>query len=89
MTASDRLRAAAQKIRDTAGVAERMQPSWEDFARSCRYDGTGAHVALWSPPVALAVADWLEDIAADKDSGLACIHPRALDVADLILGDTE
>jgi hypothetical protein len=33
-----------------------------------------------------ALAALLDDVAADKDSGLATIHPRLLDLADLILG---
>jgi hypothetical protein len=63
------------------------------------HDGTGdvvEHIdeeladyfTTMSPPIALAVADLLDDVAADKDSGLATIHPRLLDLADLILGDT-
>jgi hypothetical protein len=47
----------------------------------------GSLIALLAnPPVALAVADLLDDVAADKDSGLATIHPRLLDLANLILG---
>jgi hypothetical protein len=37
---------------------------------------------------AAILADFLDDVAADKDSGLTTIHPRLLDLADLILGDT-
>jgi hypothetical protein len=92
MTIADRLRAAATKIRDTA---EAVQPEGAlTLLRRVRLDAryTGqigadaAQIALWSPPVALAVADLLDDVAADKDSGLATIHPRLLDLADLILG---
>jgi hypothetical protein len=94
VTNADRLREAATKIRDTA---EAVQPEGAlTLLRSVRVDAryTGqigadaAQIALWSPPVALVVADLLDDVAADKDSGLATIHPRLLDLADLILGDT-
>jgi hypothetical protein len=92
VSSADRLREAAAKIRDTA---EAVQPEGAlTLLRSVRVDAryTGqigadaAQIALWSPPVALVVADFLDDVAADKDSGLATIHPRLLDLAGLILG---
>jgi hypothetical protein len=36
---------------------------------------------------AMVLADLLEDVAADKDSGLSTIHPRLLDLANLITED--
>jgi hypothetical protein len=91
MSSADRLREAAAKARDTAnGALEGTTDDWwgpEDYRDSVG-PGDAEHIALWSPPVAIAVADLLDDVAADKDSGLATIHPRLLDLADLILGDT-
>jgi hypothetical protein len=84
VTNADRLREAATKIRDTA---EAVQPEGAlTLLRSVRVDAryTGqigadaAQIALWSPPVALVVADLLDDVAADKDSGLAPLPPRLL-----------
>lgn len=46
-----------------------------------------SHIALWSPPVALAVADWLDVEAKSVESDLGMyVQPEALVVADLILG---
>lgn len=71
-----RLRAAAQKVRDLAEAAARegMEPygagpplpvsKWAALYGDDYLGGPGgAHVALWSPPVALAVAAWLESEA--------------------------
>jgi hypothetical protein len=41
---------------------------------------------LSSRDFAYTLADLLEDVAAAKDAGEATIHPRLLDLADLILG---
>jgi uncharacterized membrane protein len=97
MTSADQLRAAAGKIRETAKATTQgeeepwfvVRPGacvtvWDGFVAA--YEEDAPHIALWSPPVALAVADLLDDVAADKDSGLTAIHPRLLDLADLILG---
>jgi hypothetical protein len=98
MTSADRLRAAAGKIRETAEPAwdvDTSQAGWHTHdgmaqmlsnAEVAWPSEDAAHIALWSPPVALAVADLMDDVAADKDSGLATIHPRLLDLANLILG---
>lgn len=44
---------------------------------------TGAHIALWSPVVALAVAAWLESAAVDAELVGAC--PQAVAVARAVL----
>lgn len=48
------------------------------------------HIILWSPPVALAIAEWLEQtalvMAKYQDR---TIRKRALAVADVILGDKQ
>lgn len=68
MTAADLLRRAARLVRETA----RGGQPWHLTGRSVsRADGSevaysalhAAHIALWSPPVALAVAGWLEQHA--------------------------
>lgn len=95
MTSTDRLRAAAQKIRDTAQATYDGPTRWYERGdlineldpASDVPAADDAHIALWSPALALEVADWLDDIAADKDSGLATIHPRALTLANHILGE--
>lgn len=85
---ADRLRQAAQKIRD-------MVKRYEDASRDDpSYAWMAAREELMRlgftrRDVALAVADWLDDIAADKAEGVGCIHPRALDLVDLILGGAE
>lgn len=56
-------------------------------AAAVLHDG-GAVAARQSTAFALALSEWLDEIAADKDAGAGCIHPRALDLANLILGDT-
>jgi hypothetical protein len=99
---SERLREAAQKIRVTAQDATSAVGlgKWVAVLTGNGYgvdasiynalDGASEevanHAALWSPPVALAVAEWLDDVAADAAEGIGSVHPRALDVADLILG---
>lgn len=94
MTAADRLRQAAQKIRETSGalVIDEWYGAQDDDAA---WQGDGAdHIALWSPPVALAVADWLEFTAFNDDLRKASgrdhagvpVPSHAAAVADLILG---
>jgi hypothetical protein len=86
---SDRLRQAAQKIRETAATTKfSTSEVWAVGARATLPVGAYVidHIALWSPPVALAVAEWLDDVAADAAEGIGSVHPRALDVTDLILG---
>jgi hypothetical protein len=54
-------------------------------------DGPDAeHIASWHPAVALAVADWLDDMArlsADGDSGGPLVARHALAVATAYLGE--
>ena len=47
---------------------------------------TGIYIALMGPPVALALADWLDDTASEVESH-ATWSEHALAVADAILGD--
>lgn len=53
-------------------------------------DGTAAHIVLWHPPVALAVADWLDATAEARERHLTVMDSQvvemALALADLILG---
>lgn len=93
MTTADRVRQAAAKIRETAHTADRVMPDeWHVAADLERYhsfdEEDAAHITLWSPAVALVLADWLDGIAADKTAGRGTIHPRAIDLTNLILGDT-
>lgn len=60
--------------------------------------GDGEHIASWSPPVALAVADWLEKRGADYDEMTTGLPPalvaatartdHALKVARAYLGES-
>lgn len=49
-------------------------------------DADAAHIALWHPAVALAVADWLDAIVERDPSGQSVEAEPALRVARLILG---
>jgi hypothetical protein len=85
MTA-DRLRQAAQKIR---GAADGLPSEWYEPNNYNEWGTVGIdHIALWSPPVALAVADWLDSEAAPSTEP-KYRHPEALRVANLILGDAS
>jgi hypothetical protein len=99
---ADRLRQAAQKIRETADAARDCTGAGDWFTRlngSAQYTvassgGTvcndsneeeAEHIALWSPSVALAVADWLDREAQVTRWPLTSLDaPMA--VVDLILG---
>jgi hypothetical protein len=104
---SERLRQAAQKIRETAQDATSAVGlgKWVAVLTGNGYgvdasiynalDGASEevanHAALWSPPVALAVADWLEYEASRETYHLAEFGYRvapnqANAVADAILG---
>jgi hypothetical protein len=88
---SDRLRLAAQKIRGTAETAAYGQ--WHKVGDLPVFAGEdAAHIALWSPPVAMAVADWL-DADANRLDQIQPIYASDPDfprqtfaVANLILG---
>lgn len=123
MTPAERLRAAATRLRERAGVP--YGPPWtsdgtggvntaadleDDLVGPTIYVNGGlyanqnkvaAYIAMMSPPVALALADWLDDLAAGwpwDDDG-TCVwddgtpmrleespDTYALAVADEILG---
>lgn len=126
MTPAERLRAAAEKIREAANRAKRddpmlfnegvkaaptidpdndgwlvcydmADPDFDSTVAALPYDYHGAlatFFALWSPDVALAVADWLDnealvvdDLEAGTSStvGWVAVGP-AFALADLILG---
>jgi hypothetical protein len=88
MTTADRVHQAATKIRAAAKAVE--ADAQERHARI--YAGPRVlelrRLGFDRTDVALAVADWLDAVAADKTAGLGCIHPRAIDLTNLILGDT-
>ena len=113
MTTAERLRAAAEKIRETAAGAVPVLPAFNRWGVTSdplgvhvengdgkgriammvggdRLDGRGHdtahHIALWSPPVALAVADWLDGEAANLDMDAMSGCDAAAAFADLILG---
>jgi hypothetical protein len=89
MTTADRVHQAAAKIRKAANKTS--EGDWFDSTELGGWldeGGDAEYVALMSPPVALAVAEWLDATAADKTAGLGTIHPRAIDLTNLILGDT-
>ena len=98
MTPAERLRAAATWLRE---VAEDATPgSWEVIGGGEYLQGpdilvgggvgsttaTNAdYIAMMHPPVALALADWLDDTATEVESH-ATYSPDALRVADAVLG---
>jgi hypothetical protein len=101
----ERLRQAAQKIREAARLPMEMSDAgeepwfrvkspeervvttkWDLFADA--YPEDAALIALMAaPPVALAVADWLDTAADADDVPLIGPEPDATRVADLILGE--
>jgi hypothetical protein len=90
---SERLREAAQKIRETAEAVqtETIPAGWtaEGFHYvSGLLEGDLEHITLWSPTVALAVADWLDEEAAHWSPSLVYRCRNALTVADAILERT-
>ncbi len=125
MTPAERLRAAAEKIRETAKAFAAQEGSvmdfplaaiptldpdnngwvvyydypdadWDTTIAQTPYDYTGEgarHIALWSPPVALAVADlldaqarYVDDVAMMFGEADHETDAGALALADLILG---
>jgi hypothetical protein len=100
------LRRAATLMRERAEAAVYVyaeghakagqQVPWFDAADAYSFDDTdGPHIIGMSPAVALAVADWLDEVAADLDEwdGLRQVgfagqmHDRALAVARAYLGE--
>ncbi len=55
----------------------------------CARQDEAEHIASWSPPAALAVADWLEVIADSKPLGFAPGFDQALKVARAYLGEGD
>jgi hypothetical protein len=96
-TSAGRLREAAQKIREMAEPAGRLPAGWfkpapDDVVRPRVQGGViRDHIVVWSPPVALAVADWLEVTAVhiDPDESMSRSESEvwfsALNVAEGIL----
>jgi hypothetical protein len=107
----DLLRRAAKQMRTAAQGAEKQYTApWHDEASEVidRKGYTVAdvcddgdvnylteHIASWHPAVALAVADWLDDEAADTEEWneqtgeSRPVNPYALAVARAYLGETE
>ena len=88
---ADRFREAAALLRERA---EKVDPStgWSFSDGGTRDDGTRPgdsalieFITMMSPPVALALADWLDDTAGEVESH-ATWSEHALAVADAILG---
>ena len=52
-------------------------------------DDEAEHIASWHPAVALAVADWLEQVAEDGPFLTAQVKDKALAVARAYLGETS
>ena len=117
MTADERLRAAATRLREVAGAA--TPGPWEVIGGGEYLQGPGilvgggvgsttatnaACIAMMHPPVALALAGWLDDLAAGwpwDDDG-TCVwddgtpmrleespDTHALAVADAVLGGEQ
>jgi hypothetical protein len=83
---ADRLRKAAAKIRETADGLT----SWYEIGDDLGWAGNAeAQIALWSPTVARAVADWLDREAHDEDAGLRSkFVSEAYVLAFTVLGGT-
>lgn len=111
MSPAERLRAAATRLREVAGDAtpgpwDHVVGASEDHAWverrhtetvvTTRDIGTSAYIAMMHPPVALALADWLDDeagfidaIKAHADGDPSVLAPHALAVADAVLGSEQ
>lgn len=92
MTPAERFRAAATRLRERAEAA----------TPGSHTPDVEAYIAMMHPPVALALADWLDDLASGwpwDDDGEGCVwddgmpmrleestDAHALAVADAVLG---
>lgn len=97
---ADRLRAAARKIDDAASAAwdvDTSQAGWhthEGMAQMLSDAGVAwpsedaAYIALMAPPVGLAMAKLLTEIAAMSDT-FGMSPTAAESIADLILGGSS
>lgn len=82
---ADRLREAAQKVRKTANAAAAVppwpQPGWvQEPLNDLR------RLGFDKPPVALAMADWLDEAADMIDAEDVGQSDHPLRIANLILG---
>lgn len=88
MTA-ERLRQAAARLREVAANETELNATWGPTRTASGrvvYE-TSQWFAIWTPPVALALADWLVMEADAVAERAELIVSEALDVADAILGD--
>lgn len=60
----------------------------DDGVRGGHDEGDATYIAMMHPPVALALADWLDDTANEVESH-ATYSPDALRVADAVLGGEQ
>ena len=68
-----------------AGDPSSLHINYRPYTYAVVYAGTAAnrdHIAAWSPPVALAVADWLSQIAGMYPSGHTVSNAHAVKIAD-------
>lgn len=64
-----------------------VDADYDNTVAVCSFDfegGTSQHIASWHPAVALAVADWLEDIADRAYSRVDFRQPNSFDFAAAI-----
>ena len=103
MSAAERLREAATRLREVAGAA--TPGPWEVIGGGEYLQGPGILVgggvgsttaadadciAMMHPPVALALADWLDAVADDYSiAQYGYWSVRALAVADAVLGGEQ
>ena len=57
--------------------------------RAPRMDANAEHIASWHPAVALAVADWLEQVAEDGPFLTAQVKDKAATVASAYMGEAS
>lgn len=86
---ADRLRAAAERLREVAGAETILRAGDPYYDVMHMPDGTpisemGAFERMMSPPLALALAEWLE-VTSEASAPVRRGYQEALRVADLIL----
>ena len=89
MTGEQTLRRAAGLMRERAEAAEADSAIWTADVTTLLEvgDDTFAHAASWHPAVALAVADWLDEVHANVSTYNSHYHRHAFAVARAYLGE--
>ena len=71
------------------GPAEHVIDAWDVPIATVDTRENRRHIASWHPAVALAVADWLEQVAEDGPFLTAQVKDKAATVASAYLGEAS